>query len=82
MKQATIVLSDELEALLDAYWRDHEDPTPLSALAEAALRQYLRARGYVPASEYRPLRITPAEQGSGKSGVSIDHDRYLYDAPE
>jgi hypothetical protein len=78
MKQATVILSDELEELLDAYRRDQDEPAPLSALVEAALKQYLRTRGYVPTAEYRPLRITPAEQGSGKSDISIEHDRYLY----
>ena len=82
MKQATITLSDELEALLDAYRRDREDPAPLSTLAEAALREYLRLRGYISSSDYRPFRITPLEHGSGRSDVSIEHDRYLYEDPE
>ena len=82
MKQETITLSDELDALLDAYRRDQVQPFVLSALAEAALRQYLRQRGYLPPSEFRPLRITPAEHGSGTSDVSINHDYYLYELDE
>ena len=39
---------------------------------QAALREYLRERGFL--REYRPLKITPAKKGSGRSDVSINHD--------
>lgn len=41
-----IVLPDDLVALVEAYRRDQPEPSRLSSLAEAALRQYLADRGY------------------------------------
>jgi hypothetical protein len=40
-------------------------------------RRYLEQHGYVPRRPARPLRITPADQGSGFSDVSVNHDYYL-----
>ena len=34
------------------------------------------------AADYRPLRLTPAERGSGRTDISIEHDRELYVTPE
>jgi hypothetical protein len=42
---------------------------------QAALRQYLTARGYL--GRRKPLRISPATRGSGRRDVSQAHDRYL-----
>ena len=75
MKQATIMLSDELIEAIEAFQRDEGDKADLPAITEAALKTYLQARGYLPAA--RPLRITPAPAGSGKTDVSIEHDREL-----
>lgn len=68
-------MSDEVEEALEAYRRDQEVPPSLTALVEVALREYLSQRGYLASS--RALRITPAENGSGRSDVSVEHDRYL-----
>jgi len=75
MKRATITLSDDLEEAVERYGAAHDVRPPLTAVVQAALRQYLSDRGYLRASG--PLRITPARKGSGRRGVSQAHDRYL-----
>jgi len=75
MKRATITMTDDLEAAIAAYQQDQEVPPALTAIAQAALREYLAERGYL--SPRRALRITPAREGSGQSDISERHDRYL-----
>lgn len=77
MKQATISLPDDLGAALEAYVRDQNTTPDVAAVAQAALREYLGNRGYIPRAH--TLRITPATQGSGSENASVDHDRYLAD---
>jgi hypothetical protein len=66
---------DDLAEAMDNYVRAQEAPPALTAVVQAALREYLRERGFL--REYRPLRITPAKRGSGRSDVSINHDLYF-----
>jgi len=47
----------------------------LTAVVQAALREYLTERGYLQTP--RALRIRPAPRGSGLRDVSEAHDRYL-----
>jgi hypothetical protein len=75
MKRATITLSNDIEEALEAYRSDQEIPPALTAVAQAALREYLAERGYLHPA--RSLRITPANTGSGAVDSSIEHDRYL-----
>ena len=75
MKHTTITIPDELQRALTAYCQDQEIAPTLTAVMQEALRDYLAERGYLPPA--RPLRISPAEQGSGKGDVSTAHDRYL-----
>lgn len=75
MKRATITLPSDLEAALEAYLRDQRTPSATTAVVQAALREYLSERGYLPPA--RPLRISPAEKGSGLCDVSAEHDRYF-----
>ena len=83
MKRATITLPDELEEALAAYRRSQELPLPFTALTQAALREYLEKRGFLPpSSSGRTFVITPSGHGSGKSDVSSEHDRYLSEAAE
>jgi hypothetical protein len=82
MRRETVTVANDLDEVLEAFRRDKGRPNDFSALVDAALRQYLRVRGYVAASDYRPLRLTPDEDGSGRTDVSVEHDRYLYDTPE
>lgn len=74
--RTTITLPGDLEAAVRAYQRDmYPAATTLSAVVEAALREFLSQRGYVESG--RRLRLTPAARGSGLSDVSANHDRYL-----
>jgi hypothetical protein len=82
MKRATITLPDELEEALEAYRRSQDLPIPLTALAQAALREYLEKRGFLPPSSGRSFGITPNRRGSGSKDVSSEHDRYLAEAAE
>ncbi len=75
MKRATITLTEDLERAVDAYLSDQDLPPPLTSLMQAALRQYLTERGYIPAS--RRFRLSPAPKGSGRKDISTKHDRYL-----
>jgi len=75
MRRATVTISDEIEANLAAYIRQQEVSPPLTAIVQAALREFLSRRGFTPG--VRKLRITPAKKGSGAKDVSVDHDRYL-----
>ncbi len=75
MKRTEITLPDDLEEAPEAFRRDQPEPPSLASAAEDALREYLRHRGYL--GRVRPLHITPAEEGSGSSDGSVNHDRYL-----
>ena len=75
MKRATITISDELEASLDAYLCQQEVTPALTAVVQAALREYLARRGFDRAP--KRFRITPVSKGSGFRNVSVRHDRYL-----
>jgi len=82
MKRATITLPDELERALEAYRRSQDLPLPLTAVTQAALREYLEKRGFLPPTSGRTFGITPGGRGSGKRDVSREHDRYLAEAAE
>lgn len=75
MKRATMTLPDDLAKAVDEYVQAQEAPPALTAVMQAALREYLQERGFL--RPYRPLKITPAKHGSGRSDVSINHDLYL-----
>jgi metal-responsive CopG/Arc/MetJ family transcriptional regulator len=75
MKRATVTLPDDLAEAVDRYSRSQEARAPLTAVVQAALRQFLTERGYLRARG--TLRITPARRGSGRRDVSQAHDRYL-----
>lgn len=66
---------DDLAKAVEDYQKAQEAPPALTTVVQAALREYLRERGFL--REYRPLKITPAKKGSGRSDVSINHDLYL-----
>ncbi len=75
MKRATVTISEDLRPSLEAYLRHQEVPLALTAVVQSALREYLAHRGF--AAPAKPLRITPASKGSGKSDVSLRHDEYF-----
>ena len=70
-----MTLPDDLAKAVDDYLKAQEAPPALTTVMQAALREYLRERGFLRA--YRPLKITPAKKGSGRSDVSINHDLYF-----
>jgi len=75
MKRASMTLPDDLAEAVDSYRRAQEAPPALTAVVQAALREYLRERGFL--RPYRPLKITPAPRGSGRRDVSENHDLYF-----
>jgi hypothetical protein len=74
MKRATMTLPDDLAEAVDNYLRAQEAPPALTTVVQAALREYLRERGFLRVR--RPLKITP-KGNSGRSDVSQNHDAYL-----
>ena len=77
MRRATVTIPDDLAKAVESYVQAQEARPPLTAVVQAALRQYLTERGYLRAAG--PLRITPLRRGSGLRDVSQAHDRYLAD---
>ena len=75
MKRATVTIGDELEAAPQAYLAKQEVALSLTAIVQAALREFLARRGFVPSG--KPYRIDPAPKGSGRHDVSIRHDEFL-----
>jgi len=74
MKRATMTFPDDLAEAVENYVRAQETPPALTTVMQAALREYLRERGFL--RTYRPLKITPVGR-SGRSDVSVNHDLYL-----
>jgi metal-responsive CopG/Arc/MetJ family transcriptional regulator len=74
MKRATMTLPDDLAEAVDQYVKAQEAPPSLTAVVQAALREYLRERGYL--RHYRPLKLKAVGR-SGSSDVSVNHDAYL-----
>lgn len=82
MKRLTVTLPDDLDTRFEAYLRAR-DVSP-STVVQDALRAYLESERdilYLGGEAYpvpeRPLRFTPAERGSGKRDISMEHDKYL-----
>jgi len=75
MKRATVSIPDDLEQAIERYVAAHDARPALTAVIQAALRQYLTDRGYLRSAG--PPRISPARKGSGRRDVSQAHDRYL-----
>jgi hypothetical protein len=74
MKRATMTFPDDLAKAMDDYLQSQDAPPSLTTVMQAALREYLRERGFL--REFRPLKITP-KGNSGRSDVSQNHDLYL-----
>lgn len=84
MRRATITIPDDLEADLNSYLKTQDVAPSLTGVVEIALRKFLKEK-QLEKRQYRPaqkrLRITPAEKGSGRHDVSVEHDRYLAEEP-
>ncbi len=74
MKRATMTLPDDLAEAVENYLQAQEAPPTLTTVVQAALREYLRERGFLRVR--RALKITPAGR-SGRRDVSQEHDAYL-----
>jgi hypothetical protein len=74
MKRATVTLPDDLAEAVESYTRTQNIPPALTAVVQAALREYLRERGFL--RTYRPLKLEPLGN-SGRSDISVNHDLYL-----
>jgi hypothetical protein len=74
MKRATVTLPDDLAEAVDEYLQGQEAPPAFTTVVQAALREYLRDRGFL--RPYRALKIEPVGR-SGRSDVSVNHDAYL-----
>lgn len=82
MKSLRITLPDELEGRFEAYLQAR-GVSPEAAVRDA-LRAYLENERdvlYLDGEAYPepepPLSFTPAERGSGKRDISVEHDKYL-----
>jgi hypothetical protein len=75
MRRATITIDGDLDEALRNYLSGMQAAPTLTALVQAALREFLARRGALAPSH--PLHITPARKGSGKSDVSEKHDYYF-----
>ncbi|HTW58332.1 MAG TPA: hypothetical protein VMD99_09385 [Terriglobales bacterium] len=74
MKRATVTLPDDLAQAVEMYTQAQNVTPPLTAVVQAALREYLQERGFL--RTYRPLKLDPLGN-SGRSDVSVNHDLYL-----
>ncbi len=73
MKRATMTFPDDLAEAVDNYVRAQEIRPALTTVMQAALREFLRERGFL--RTYRPLKLEPLGN-SGRSDVSVNHDLY------
>ena len=86
MRRITVTIPDDIEHELVEFQQAQEVPPAMAAIVVAALRQYLEQRdpwarrNYHPASE--PFLVMPMVPGSGKSDISVNHDRYVAQAAE
>jgi hypothetical protein len=76
-RRSTITVPDDLAGPLEAYCSHQSVAPSFTAIVQAALREFLASRGYLAPTS--PFRLTPAPRGSGRSDVSVEHDRYLAD---
>ena len=69
-----MTLPDDLAQSVEKYRRAQHVPPAFTAVIQAALREYLRERGFLRA--HRPLKLETLGN-SGRSDVSMKHDLYL-----
>jgi hypothetical protein len=84
MKRTSVTLADDVERALEAYRRDQDIPPRLVDVVQAALREYLTGRGYLPPSpSVRPGRKPKGVprnrrvqiQGPDNLGAAVVEDR-------
>jgi hypothetical protein len=85
MKRTSVTIADDLEKALEAYRLDQDIPPRLVDVVQAALREYLAGRGYLPPSSssgqprHKP-RGVPRErrvriEGPDNLGAAVIEDR-------
>jgi len=84
MKRTSVTIADDVERALEAYERDQDIPPRLVDVVQAALREYLAGRGYLPSSpsgrSRRKPRGVPRErrvriEGPDNLGSAVVEDR-------
>ena len=84
MKRTSVTIADDIEKALDAYGRDQDIPPRLVDVVQAALREYLAGRGYLPPSSSDRLRRKPKGvprdravriEGPDNLGAAVIEDR-------
>lgn len=84
MKRTSVTIADDVERALEAYGRDQDIPPRLVDVVQAALREYLAGRGYLPPSPSgqprRKPRGVPTEkrvriEGKNNLGAAVIEDR-------
>lgn len=68
---------EDVREALEAFGRSQGLPADLPSVVEAYLGLQLAQTPSRVNRPKGPLRIMPADQGSGLSDVSVDHDQYL-----
>jgi hypothetical protein len=69
-----MTLPDDLAEAVDEFRNAQETPPALTTLMQAALREFLRERGFL--QSHRRLKLGPVGR-SGRSDVSRNHDDYF-----
>lgn len=80
MKRTTVTIPDDIDSALDAYLEQQEVEQPLTSVVQAALREFLSGRGFLPKKSKKPFRLTPAPRASGRRDTSMEHDVVLAEA--
>ncbi|MEA2514952.1 MAG: hypothetical protein QOJ59_4441 [Thermomicrobiales bacterium] len=75
MKPTVIEFPDDLVEGLRRYACGEDPHRDVATVAQQAIRQFLASHGLLVLLP--GLRITAAERGSGRSNLSLNHDRYF-----
>ena len=88
MKRVTVTLPDDLAEQLEVYMNAQTVAPSLTKVMQTALEKFLdeqelqrelAKRGYKPPSKW-PVNFPVFEEGSGKTDISINHDKYFAEA--
>lgn len=79
--QVTISISDEVLSAIEKWRLESGTAGDVESAVEHALDEWFTRQDAWGGREYRQasssLQITPADVGSGRHDISVDHDRYL-----
>jgi hypothetical protein len=80
MRRVTVTIPDDLERALVEFQESQPVPPTITAIAQAALRQFLAQRTIQPAR--RPLHFTAIDSDEGPQDLSVNHDEIVVEATE